>query len=209
MGLLQLWLRKVHQRKKEKVAEVATQIFGKEFSIDDIINEYLEPCTSAKEINAFQLVNAIRNGINSNGTEENFKENDLANWLEMNIALKSNHGVLERGIPRNIGNIVELIHRETSLPTDDIKKNLNDLLKWAESINEESRKNGKRQSFLPFRFHQFISQTGSISVTLEPRNIRQIVSSDEPYLKINDNEEKKLYPLLFLVIPGMNFCAWN
>lgn len=193
------------EEKKRKVAEVATQIFGKEFSIDDIINEYLEPCTSAKEINAFQLVNAIRNGINSNGTEENFKENGLANWLEMNIALKSNHGVLERGIPRNIGNIVELIHKETSLPVDDIKKNLNDLLRWAERINEESRKNGIRQSFLPFRFHQFISQTGSISVTLEPRNIRHIVSSDEPYLKINDNEEKKLYPLLFSRYSGYEF----
>ena len=184
------------EEKKKKVAEVATQIFGKQFSSEVIINEYLEPCTEAKEVNSFMLANAIKKGIDVNGNEDDFVSNDFANWLEMNVALKSNFGTLERGKPLNIEQITEEINKVTSLPKEEIKSCIVDLLKWAEKINEENRIAGTRKSFLPFRFHQFISQTGSISVTLEPRKTRTIASSDEPFLKI-DGKEKKLYPLLF------------
>lgn len=190
--------------KKKKVAEVATQIFGKEFPSEYVINEYLEPCTIAKQVNPFQLANAIRNGIDPEGTEEDFIKNDLANWLEMNIALKSNHDLLEREKPLSIDQIAEKIHTETSLSKDEIRSTLSDLLKWAERINENNRLKGTRKSFLPFRFHQFISQTGSISVTLEPRNIRYITSSDEPFIKI-EGKERKLYPLLFSRYSGYEF----
>lgn len=192
------------EEKKKKVAEVATQIFGKQFSSEVIINEYLEPCTQAKEVNSFMLANAIKKGIDVNCNEDDFVLNDLANWLEMNVALKSNFGTLERGKPLNIDQITEEIHKVTSLPKEEIKSCIVDLLKWAEKINEENRIAGTRKSFLPFRFHQFISQTGSISVTLEPRKTRIIASSDEPFLKI-DGKEKKLYPLLFSRYSGYDF----
>ncbi len=192
------------EEKKKKVAEVATQIFGKEFNPAVIINEYLVPCTNAKDVNSFMLATAIKSGIDINNDEDNFISNDISNWLEMNIALKLNHGTIERGRPLNIDQITEKINKETSLPIEQIKKNIIDLLKWAEKINEENRKKGTRKSFLPFRFHQFISQTGSISVTLEPRKTRTIASSDEPFLKI-DGKEKKLYPLLFSRYSGYDF----
>lgn len=192
------------EEKKKKVAEVATQIFGKEFPSEYVVNEYLEPCTVAKQVNPFQLANAIRVGIDSKGTEEDFISNDLANWLEMNVALKSNHDILERGKPLSIDQIAEKIHDKTSLSKDEIRNTLSDLLKWAESINENNRLKGTRKSFLPFRFHQFISQTGSISVTLEPRNTRHITSSDEPFIKI-EGKERKLYPLLFSRYSGYEF----
>ncbi|WP_163409776.1 DEAD/DEAH box helicase [Flavobacterium ajazii] len=192
------------EEKKEKVAAVATQIFGQEFNSKDIINEYLEPCTQAKEINPFMLANAVRQGVDLNGNEDDFVINDLANWLEINVALKSNHGILERGKPLNIDQIAEKINLETSLAKEEIKLSLINLLRWAERINEENRIKGTRKSFLPFRFHQFISQTGSISVTLEPRNTRTIASSDEPFLKI-EGKEKKLYPLLFSRYSGYDF----
>lgn len=190
--------------KKQKVAEVASQIFGKEFNSKFIINEYIEPCTHAKEVNPFMLSNSIRQGVDLNGNEDDFVIHDLANWLEMNVALRSNHGILERGTPLNIDQITEKINLETSLSKEDIKTSLIDLLRWAERINEDNRKKGTRKSFLPFRFHQFISQTGSISVTLEPRNTRTIASSDEPFLKI-EGKEKKLYPLLFSRYSGFDF----
>ncbi|QSB25247.1 DEAD/DEAH box helicase [Flavobacterium sp. CLA17] len=190
--------------KKEKVAEVATQIFGKKFPSEYVINEYLEPCTLAKKVNPFELANAIRNGIDLERTEEDFINNDLANWLEMNVSLKYNHNILERGKPLRIDQIAENIQDETSLSKDEIRDTLSELLKWAERINEDNRRKGTRKSFLPFRFHQFISQTGSISVTLEPRNMRHITSSDEPFAKI-DGKERKLYPLLFSRYSGYEF----
>lgn len=192
------------KEKKRKVAEVATQIFGKEYSIEDIVNEYIEPCTAANPINSFQLANAIRRGINQSGTELDFVNADLANWLEMNIALKLNDTILERGKPLSVDQIAKKIQDETSLSKDKIRSVLSDLLQWAERINEDNRKRETQQSFLPFRFHQFISQTGSISVTLEPRSTRYITSSDEPFVKI-EGKERKLYPLLFSRYSGYEF----
>jgi len=192
------------KEKKKKVAEVATQLFGKEIPYECVVNEYLEPCTIAKQVNPFQLANAIRIGVDPEGTEEDFISHDLANWLEMNIALKANHDILERGKPLSIEQIAEKIYHETSLSKDEIRSTLADLLKWAERINENNRLKGTGKSFLPFRFHQFISQTGSISVTLEPRNTRYITSSDEPFVKIG-GKEKKLYPLLFSRYSGYEF----
>src|SRR5690606_8189226 len=190
--------------KKEKVAEVASQIFGKEINASDVINEYLEPCTLGKVVNAFSLAQAIKNGIDINWDEEQFINNELANWIELNVALKDNYGTLERGKPLNINQIVELIYKETSLDKEQIKSVLIDLLKWAERINEKNRLAKTRKSFLPFRFHQFISQTGSISVTLEPRATRHIESTDEIFVK-KDGVEKKLYPVLFSRYSGYDF----
>ncbi|MBF0651507.1 DEAD/DEAH box helicase [Dysgonomonas sp. GY75] len=192
------------EEKKRKVANVAAQVFGKEYSIDEIVTEHLEPCTAANLINSFQLANAIRKGIDKNGTELDFVNADLANWLEINIALKLNNTILERGKPLSIGQIAKKIQEETSLPRDQIQSVLSDLLQWAERINEDNRKRGTHKSFLPFRFHQFISQTGSISVTLEPRSTRYITSSDEPFVKI-EGKDRKLYPLLFSRYSGFEF----
>ena len=192
------------EEKKRKVADVATQIFGKEYSIDEIVTEYLEPCTAASFINSFQLANAIRKGIDKSGTELDFVNADLANWLEMNIALKLNDTILERGKPLSIDQIAKKMQEETSLPKDQIRSVLSDLLQWAEQINEDNRKRATHKSFLPFRFHQFISQTGSISVTLEPRSTRYITSSDEPFVKI-EGRDRKLYPLLFSRYSGYEF----
>lgn len=190
--------------KKQKVADVATQIFGKPILVENVINEYLEPCTKGKEVNSFQLASAVKDGIKLENNEDDFVDNDLANWLELNVALKYNEGVLERGKPLNINQITGLIFAETSLSKDQIKSELIKLLKWAERINEENRKLKSRKTFLPFRFHQFISQTGSISVTLEPRTTRHIESTDEKFVK-KDGIERKLYPVLFSRYTGYDF----
>ncbi|OPB96466.1 DEAD/DEAH box helicase [Elizabethkingia occulta] len=190
--------------KKQKVAEVASQIFGKSISYKNVINEYLEPCTKGKTINPFQLATSIKKGIDMNWNEDDFIDNDLANWLELNVALKQNEGVLERGKPLNIDQITDLIITQTSLSNSQIKDALIKLLQWAEKINEENRIAKTGKSFLPFRFHQFISQTGSLSVTLEPRNHRHIETTDEKFV-IKDGKERKLYPVLFSRYSGYDF----
>ncbi|HEY8928508.1 MAG TPA: DEAD/DEAH box helicase [Mucilaginibacter sp.] len=190
--------------KKEKVAEVASLIFGKPYEKDQIVSEYLEPCTEAREINPFELAAAIKKGIDPNADESIFIQNPLANWLEMKIALVSNEGTLERGKPKSSHAITKEIQSVTSLGYDEIKKALHDLLKWAEKVNEDNRTRKTRKTFLPFRFHQFISQTGSISATLEPRLTRFVTSSDELYTK-QSGKEQKLYPVLFSRYSGYDF----
>jgi ATP-dependent helicase YprA (DUF1998 family) len=101
--------------KKEKVAEVASLIFGKKYEVDQIIGEYLEPCTSARKVTPFELADAIKKGIDLDADENVFIQNPLANWLEMHIALKANDGLLERGKPKTPHDIVKEIQTQTSL----------------------------------------------------------------------------------------------
>lgn len=192
------------EQKKEAVAKVATTIFGSAFENDQIIVEHLNTCTNGIISNAVELRNELLKGIDFNADEKSFINNPLANWLELNIALKLNENVLERGKPRTLKNIAAELKKITELNSVVIEKTLNDLLKWAEGLNEKNRISGSKQSFLPFRFHQFISQTSTVSVTLESRDIRKITIQSGRYIK-DDKVEKLLYPILFSRYSGVDF----
>jgi hypothetical protein len=125
--------------------------------------------------------------------------------LEVNVALRDNHGVLERGKPLSIKGISEKLKEYTSLNSDDIKSCIIDVLKWTEKLNEENRLRNTRKSFLPFRFHQFISQTSSVSVTLESRDSRTITIQSGRYIKDESGKDKMLYPILFSRYSGVEF----
>ncbi|RBP32795.1 uncharacterized protein DUF1998 [Oceanihabitans sediminis] len=190
--------------KKEAVANVATKIFGTNYNTSQIIGEYLQTCTNGKEFNAVDLRNAILKGINNQDNEEVFINHPLTNWLELNVALKENQEVLERGQPKTIKAIASLLNKVTEVESQLIENVLVDLLKWTERLNEINRVNKTGKSFLPFRFHQFISQTSTVSVTLESRNTRGITIKSGRYLKDGD-DEKFLYPILFSRYSGVDF----
>jgi hypothetical protein len=190
--------------KKAKVAEVASTIFGEHYDAGQIVGEYLETCTVGKVFTPRELRTAIDQGINPNGNEADFVSHPLTNWLEINIALKSNEGVLERGTPRTISAIAALLSKVTEHDSVKVEKTMVDLLRWTEALNERNRLAGTRRSFLPFRFHQFISQTSTVAVTLESRDQRHITISPGRYIK-NEGEEKMLYPVLFSRYSGFDF----
>ena len=79
------------------------------------------------------------------------------------------------------------------------------LLKWTENLNEKNRLQGSRNSYLPFRFHQFISQTGAVSVTLESKEDRVISLDSARYYKDKSGAEKLLFPILFSRYSGVEF----
>jgi superfamily II DNA/RNA helicase len=190
--------------KKKKVASVASTIFGKTYTTEQIIGEYLQTCTIGKTFTPFELRNAIDKGIDANGDESDFIEHPLTNWLELTIALKDNKGTFERGKPRTLNAIALELKKSTEHDIITIEKTLNDLLRWTEKLNEKNRIEGTRKSFLPFRFHQFISQTSTVSVTLEPRSQRHITIKPGRYVK-NDGDEKLLFPVLFSRYSGFDF----
>ena len=190
--------------KKQKVAEVASTIFGSNYSPKEIIGEYLETCTHGMSYTPFDLRNAIDQGIDQNGDEQSFMDHPLTNWLELKIALKDNNGTLERGKPKTLNVIANELKNETEHDLSTIENTLKDLLRWTEYLNETNRLAGNRKSFLPFRFHQFISQTSTVSVTLESRTQRHITIKPGRYVK-NDGDEKLLYPVLFSRYSGFDF----
>jgi superfamily II DNA or RNA helicase len=191
-------------QKKESVASVATLIFGEKYESSQIINEHLDTCTSGKVFNAVEIRESLKNGFNISDDEVSFINNPVTNWIELNIALKNNEGIIERGKPKTIKSISNELRSITELDNILIEKNLVNLLKWAEALNEKNRIARTRKSFLPFRFHQFISQTSTVSVTLESRSLRNITIHSGRYIK-DEKEEKLLYPILFSRYSGIDF----
>jgi hypothetical protein len=191
-------------QKKEAVAKVASTIFGVKYEIDQVVNEYLDTCTLGKEFNAVEIRDALLKGIDRNADEDIFVQHPLTNWIELNISLKLNSGVLERGKPKTFKSIATALKEISELDLTLIEKVLIELLKWAELLNEKNRIANTRKSFLPFRFHQFISQTSTVSVTLESRNLRNITIHSGRYFK-DDKGEKLLYPILFSRYSGIDF----
>lgn len=191
--------------KKKAVAKVAAKIFGKEYTTEQIVGEYLETCTKGINPTAFELAESIKKGINHDWDEAIYIGHPITNWLEINIALKDNHGVLERGKPLSIKKITQILKDITSLSFEEIELTIINVLKWTEKLNEENRLKNTRKSFLPFRFHQFISQTSSVSVTLEPRDTRTITIESGRYIKDKSGQDKMLYPILFSRYSGVEF----
>lgn len=190
--------------KKQAVAEVATKIFGETFSSNQIIDEYLKPCTNAVLPNALELRKAVLSSINKDGDENIFISHPLTNWLELAVALNLNDQKLERGKPLSIKAIAQILQRETEVEFDLAYGTVKELLQWAEKLNEKNRLASTRKTFLPFRFHQFISQTSTVSVTLEPRKNRKITIKPGRYVKEN-GEEKILFPVRFSRYSGVDF----
>lgn len=190
--------------KKQKVADVASTIFGASYNATQIVGEYLETCTDGKVFSPIELRRAIDAGIDFQGDEDSFVHHPLTNWLELTVALKLNEGFYERGVPLTLPAIAEKLRSATEQESSKVIAVLNDLLRWTEKLNEKNRLLETRKSYLPFRFHQFISQTSTVSVTLEPRSYRAISIQPGRYVK-SDQEEKLLFPVLFSRYSGVDF----
>lgn len=190
--------------KRQAVSFVAEQIFGDHFHQDQIIPEYLNPCTSGKQPDSNILSKTIDAGIDKSWDETVFVDHPLTNWLESSIALQLNEDQLERGIPLTIDQISSKLSEDSGKDLTTCKEILVSLLRWTEFLNETKRKANSRQSYLPFKFHQFISQTSIVSVTLESRRERQISIKPGRYVKTEEGD-LLLFPVLFSRISGFDF----
>jgi len=195
------------EEQKLAVAKVGKQIFDKEFNVSQIIGEYLENTTTSNVIDNTEVSKILIEDINIAGSPEQFINHPLAIWLENKIALKLlEDGTTKRAIPRTLPQIAEELSLDTKIEIELCREKLVDFLKWAEFLNEEASKMNNRKSYLPFKFHQFIAQTGNVSVTLETPEERQITLDNTLYTRDDvTNDELYVYPVLFSRYSGHEF----
>ena len=195
------------ENKKNAVARVASVIFGESFNASQIIGEFLTNCTKSYGIpGKFELQEAIHSRITLTLPADQFIRHPLAVWLENNIALlrdDQNNEHLERGIPVTLKKIALKLAADSGESEKDCKRTLISLFEWSENLNIIANKN-KTESFLPFKIHQFIAQTSTVYVTLEPKNSRKISIENGRYLKDQD-QERFIYPVLFSRFSGHEF----
>ncbi len=198
------------QEKQQAVADVAETIFGDKFDLSQIIGEYLVTCTNPnkKFPNEWELQEAISKGINIDDSEDIFYDHPVAIWLENKIALHHlDDRFIERGLPKKFSEIVTELQKDSGSPHGKVAETVKNALLWAEKLNYKAASQAVRKSYLPFRFHQFISQTNTVYVTLDPIKERAISIKSGRYVKDKDkqNGDKFIYPVLFSRYSGHEF----
>ncbi|MDR2953744.1 MAG: DEAD/DEAH box helicase [Prevotella sp.] len=191
--------------KKKAVADVANIIFDCNYSPSQIIGEQLETSTGFTGTipSAEILIKAINETISLTRNVSDFIDNPLIIWLESRIALSNVNGFFERNQPMTLSQIAELLSKDSGELITKCIETIQKLLIWIEQINANIAKQF-RKSYLPFKLHQFISQTGTVKVTLDDKQNRLITLDDELYIKSN-KKDIPLYPVLFSRYSGADF----
>ena len=191
------------QDKKQKIAEVASEIFGQPFQPAQIIAERLRSSTSFNGSlpAAFDLQEAMVQPLPSD--PEPFARNPLAIWFENRIALKRTQGDdPEREEPQTIRQIAEKLSLDAQENIEKSHQAVIRFIEWVEQLNAASGEQSK--AVLPFKIHQFIAQTGNVYVTLESRETREITLETNRYIKKEGND-RALFPVVFSRHSGADF----
>lgn len=191
---------------RAEVANVATKLFGKPFTPEQVVNETL---TRSFAFNGTiptgtELAATIAAGINPEGDLEKLKAHPVAVWLENTIALDIRDDVLVRGKPKRIFQIVAALATESGQSETTCRNFLEQLLQWISTANKQLQDSGVSYTLLPFKLHQFISQTGSVYTTLDQDEHRFITLEPGVYKK-DEKEKKPIFPNVFSRASGHAF----
>lgn len=195
------------QSQKEKVAEVASSFFGSSFRAEQIIIEKLQRQLGAEPINVRKLIQDCVAEPGGDISKDFLVNNELIRWLENEIALVEKEGIIIRNKPLSIPEISSKLVDITGFEIDKAKNFVVTGLNWINLYNAFLAATGsKEKSILPLKIHQFISQTGSVYMTLGPSNEpdRHITLDSSPFIVIDD-QKKPLFPVVFSRESGKEF----
>ena len=192
--------------RRGEVAGVATRLFGKPFSPEQVINETLDRSLSFSGVmpTRAMLAAAIQSGINPETSIEQLKTHPVAVWLENRVALEMRDGQLARRKPQKISEIVAALSKDSGLADMVCRQFLAELLQWISTVNKRLQDEGQRYTILPFKLHQFISQTGSVYTTLD-RDEKRFITLEPGVFKHDEDDKKPIFPNVFSRATGHAF----
>lgn len=191
---------------RAEVAKVATKLFGKPFIPEQIINETLARSLdfSGSLPTSNALAQAIDAGIDMKADATVLKFHPVAVWLENAVALEEREVRLVRGKPQRLTSIAMSLSLASGNTPEDCGGFLQQLLQWISAVNQRTQEAGQRYTQLPFKLHQFISQTGSVYTTLNQDENRFITLEPGVY-KADEAEKKPIFPNVFSRASGHAF----
>ena len=193
-----------YAEQRQKVAEVASCIFGSTYTKEQVIDETLTIGLSENEPSYVELCNALKSGVKKTDVLEDLKRYPTAIWIEQNIALKWSKQEKKyfRGDPVSIEKIAKKLSAQIDVPEDKCVKHILDVLDWCNSFNTNNQEN-----VLPYKIHQFIAQTGNVYATIGSYSSRRISVKENLYCDELSHGETKVmyYPLVFSRISGHEF----
>jgi superfamily II DNA/RNA helicase len=193
------------EEQKIEVAKVASRFFDSSFNREDVIVESLTYSTKEIIPTSEQLVTAFHTPIQDHSRNA-ILENPIAIWLERTIAIRNEGVHKRRNEPQSLKFISAAMAEQTGIIAEDCEQKLIEVLVWAESLNIQSAKDKKKDTVLPFKLHQFISQTGYVYVTLEGAENRYITLDPNPFVKLDEREaEVPVFQTVFSRVSGIVF----
>lgn len=194
------------QEQKVQIADVASMLFGRKFLIDQVVSESLArsladgPGIPSSDV----LQAAIAKGIQPVEGLDELRANPLGQWLENRIALRKVGEDLLRGKPLPLSAVVKQLIEDAQVDESTAKAILDQLLQWISQVNLGLQETGKRYTVLPFKLHQFISQTGSVYTTLD-QDSNRFITLEPGVFKNDDDSKKPIYPNVFSRASGHAF----
>lgn len=193
------------EEQKAAVAKVADSFFNGDFRPEDVIVESLTYSTKDVNPTKEELIQAFHAPI-TDRSRNAVLENPIAIWLERTIAIRNEGQYKRRNEPQSLKSISEAFSEITGIEAHECEKKIVEILVLAESINIQSAKEKKKDTVLPFKLHQFISQTGYVYVTLEDTDKRYITLEPNPFVKTdNDETEVPVFQTVFSRVSGTEF----
>jgi hypothetical protein len=133
-------------------------------------------------------------------------ENPIAIWLERTIAVRNEGVYKRRNEPKSLKSIAKEFSLETGISEAESEMKIIEVLVWAESLNIESARDKRKDTILPFKLHQFISQTGYVYLSLEEADKRFITLEPNPFVKPSENDQEiPVYQTVFSRVSGVEF----
>ena len=190
---------------KSEVAKVASRFFDAVFLPDNVIVESLTYSTNEIIPTPDELKKALSSDLEK-GSKDAILENPLAIWLERTIAVRTEGKSKRRNEPRSLKNIATELSKVSGISESVCEKKIIEILTWAEAVNIANTKDKKKDTVLPFKLHQFISQTGYVYLTLDKPDTRYITLEPNPFVKFSENEpELPVFQTVFSRITGEEF----
>lgn len=191
-------------QQREKVAEVASCIFGSAYTKEQVIDETLAIGLSDEDLSDDGLHSCINNPVPDSTAPNDAKKYPTAIWIEQSIALdyKEKEGKYFRGKPISIKDMAKQLCLQTGEDTEKCQKHIIEVLNWCNLLNQQ-----EGVSILPYKIHQFIPQTGSVYLTIGEQSNRQITVKEELYCKgLSHGDIKIMYfPVVFSRFSGHEF----
>ena len=193
------------EEQKNEVVKVATNFFDTDFFPENVIVESLTYSTNEVIPSKEALISSFTEVLND-FSKKAILNNPIAIWLERTVAIRNEGMHKRRNEPQSLKTISEKFSLETGINALDAEKKIIDILIWAESLNIKSAAEKRKDTILPFKLHQFISQTGYVYVTLENADNRHITLEPNPFVKLSESEpEVPVFQTVFSRVSGVEF----
>ncbi|TCO81277.1 ATP-dependent helicase YprA (DUF1998 family) [Plasticicumulans lactativorans] len=198
------------RERNEKVAEVASRLFGTHIAATHVITETLRRVTPEHLLIAHvsaQIGPAIHAGVPAQASFEELARHPLAIWIELTLGLSLDEAKWRRARPMTLDDASSRLAADAGVEQAAARKALAEFLLLAYRTTDKSLDAGGRSLFA-FKLHQFISGGSKVYGTLEAEGRRFLTLEGSQF--VPGDRSRRLFALHFCRECGQEYIpVWD